>query len=689
MNFKKIIFTIIFLIISVFNILYADENNVDSTTDSITITDNTDDFLDLSMEGDELVIYGAKETTQHIKTITREEIEKTNPTDLKNLLEKSCNLNIISYGIYGSQSTVCMRGLRGERISILMDGVPINSKISGQANLSLIPVSDIEEIQVIKGGSDTKYNLNGAIGGVINIITKKRKETGIKLYSSISNKFYYPDFYYEKPEDSKNVDDDDNKKFSEWYDFFDTQKLNFGLNVGNDIASWDLNMEGTRAYNHCIYKDSSDVKRRREKSEVWDADIASSLRFNLPKYMSLCFSGGYFYANKNTPGKITKEDSGFRTDQNASAAIFYDADMVGHERIDTEVIVNYQYNSLESWSESSEDKLKQDINTVNVINRWGFMAADWLTLRLGGDYTYDYVDTTNLGEHSFFNGGGYLTAEFSILSIAKIIPSVKLIATSKYPVPVPKLGFVFYLGEYFTLKNNYYRTFRLPTCGELYWPKDDMAEGNPDLIPEDGIGGDVILKFNKPKILSAESSVYVNYMKDIIVFQKRDGDVPKAENLDSAYYFGIDNEITSDFSKYVTLTASYSFLITYTITDEITFEDDKRMPYTPIHTFGFGVMFNWNNGNINFLGHYESERYYDEMNTAAKKSDPFFTLDINFSQTIKNVTLFASIKNAFNSQYFLASGYPMAGGSVTLGVKLNYEKKIKKTDENDIDNKIR
>ncbi len=686
MEFKRNLFIkIIIFIIFVPFILHAGENKDDSKTDSISTSDNTDDFSDLVMEGDELVIYGTKETTQQIKTIIKEEIEKTNPVDLKNLLEKSCHLNIKSYGIYGNQSTVKIRGLSGERILILIDGVPINSKISGQVNLSLIPLSNIEEIQIIKGGSDTKYNLSGAIGGIINIITKKKKEPGLKLYSSISNMFYYPDFYYEKSKDKKEADE--KKKFSEWYDFFDTQKLNLGLSFGNEVANWDFNMEGTRAFNHFIYKDSNDVKRRREKNEVWDADITSSLKFNLPQYMSLCFSGGYYFANKNTPGSINYEDSGFRIDQNASASIFYDADLVGHENIDTEVIVNYKYDNLESWSESSENKLIQDINTVNVINRWGFIVTDWLTLRAGGDYTYDYVDTTNLGEHSFFNGGGYLTAEFSILSFAQIIPSVKLIAASKYPVPIPKLGFVFYLGKYFTLKNNYYRTFRLPTCGELYWPEDNMAEGNPDLIPEDGIGGDIILKFYKTKILSAESSVYINYIKDIIVWQKRTGKVPKAENLDKAYYFGIDNEIKSDFSKHVTLIASYSFLLSYALTDDFTFEDDKRMPYNPIHTFGFGVIFSWKNGNINILGHYEGERYTSTLNTT--KLDPFFTLDINFSQTIKHMTLFASIKNALNTQYFLAYGYPMAGGSVTLGIKLTYEKKIKKTDKNDISDEIK
>jgi len=661
--FIKLLIFFLFLLVS-FN-LYADEGK----------NDNTDDYSDLIMEGNDLVIFGTQENSQNMKTIKKEEIEKLNPTDLKDLLKDTCHLNIKSYGIFGSQSTVNVHGMSGERVLILLDGVPLNSKISGQVNLSMIPISNIEEIQIIKGGSDTKYNFSGAIGGVINIITKQNNKPGFKIYSSISNKFYYPNIYYKKPEDD-DPEAEDEKKFSEWYDFFDTQRLTLGLGVGNDIVYWDLNAEGNRAFNHFIYKDSDNINRRRTKNEVWDGNIFTNLKFNLPKYMRLYLSGSYYLANKNTPGSINYENEGKRIDHLATASIYYDADMVGHENIDTEFIVNYKYNNLLTCSSTSETDIHNH-NSVNIINRWGFIITDWVSLKTGGDFDYNYIDTTNMSSISLFNGGGYLTAEFSILKIAQIIPSVKLIVTNKYPVPIPKLGLVFYIGKYFTLKNNFYRTYRLPTCGELYWPKDDMAEGNPDLIPEDGIGGDIILEYYKQGILSAETAVYVNYIKDIIVWETRKNDVPKAENIGKAFYFGIDNEIKSDFSKYVTLTASYSFLLTYALTDDYKFEDDKRMPYTPMHTFGFGIMINWGSGNLNFIGHYESEKFTSTANTT--KLDQHFTLDINFSQKIKFLTIFASVKNAFNSQYFLASGYPMGGGSFTLGVKIDYEGNFNKT----------
>jgi len=664
---------ILLLLTLIFHKPFTEENHKNDFNKNNT-NDPTDDLSDIVMEGNDLIIFGSNENSQDIKTIKKEEIEKLNPADLKTLLQDAFHLNAKSYGTYGNESTITIRGFSGSRILILIDGVSINSKQSGQIDLSLIPVSNIEEIQLIKGGSDTKYNLSGAIGGVINIITKKNNKAGFKIFSSIYNLFYYPNFYY--------IGYGENKKkyFSKIYDFFDTQKLNLGFRIGNNIVYWDLYAEGNRAFNHFIYKDNDDISRRTVDNEIWDASASSSLKFNLPLYMKLYFSGSYFYANKNIPGPMTSTTPGKQIDHLATATIFYDADFVGHEKIDTEFIVNYKYHNLQWYDPETNNS--HNLYTLNTINRWGFLVTGWLTIRTGGDFTYNYLDSNHIGKIHLLDGGFFLTAEFSILSISKIIPSNKLLLTNNYPIPIPKLGLVFYIGKYFILKNNFYRTYRLPSINDLYWPKDSMGEGNPDLNPEDGIGGDIILEFNYPGILSAETSVYINYLKDAIQWQPDSGGVWKPKNIGEAFYFGIDNEIKSDFSKYVTLTTSYSFLLTYVLTEEYNFEDDKRIPYRPMHTLGLGISINWKNGNINLIGHYESERFIAVNNIT--KLNQFFKLDINFSQTIKIVTIFASIKNTFNYLYFLSDQYPMPGGSITLGVKINYEKKFKNKTSNDI-----
>jgi outer membrane receptor for ferrienterochelin and colicins len=57
------------------------------------------------------------------------------------------------------------------RVLILMNGEPFIGRISGQVDLSRIPTSMIERIEVVKGPQSTLYG-SEAMGGVVNVITR-------------------------------------------------------------------------------------------------------------------------------------------------------------------------------------------------------------------------------------------------------------------------------------------------------------------------------------------------------------------------------------------------------------------------------------------------------------------------------------------------------------------------------------
>jgi len=389
--------------------------------------------------------------------------------------------------------------------------------------------------------------------------------------------------------------------------------------------------------------------------------------------MKILLSDDFYAGDKKVPGPINSGNAGKQTEFFNKLTLLFDADFVGTDRIDTELIVNKNYNRLD-WTDSYGRSI-HNLYTVSIINNWGFYIKDWFTLKSGGDFTYSYLDSSDLKLINKFDGGGYLTAEFSIKKTAQIIPSVKLFYFKDYPIAVPKLGAVFYIGDNFILKNNFFRVFKLPALNDLYWQSSAFAEGNPELKNEDGFGSDIILSYTKNKILSAESSVYLTYFIDAIIWQAGSKGVWKPGNIGRAFYFGIDSSVKSLFSEYVKLSISYSFLLTYVLSEGFTFESDKRMPYQPVHNLGFSAEFNWKSGLVLFTGHYSAERYSTTVNVTELK--PYFTFNIDFSQNIKILTLFMSVKNIFNYFYYLVDGYPMPGGSVTLGVKINYEKKFK------------
>ena len=86
-----------------------------------------------------------------------------------------------NFGTPGTNIDYSVRGGRNKHTLVLIDGVPLNdpSGINAGYDLRYLPVSQIESIEVLKGGLSTLYG-TGAAAGVINI---KLKDPGAKPLS--------------------------------------------------------------------------------------------------------------------------------------------------------------------------------------------------------------------------------------------------------------------------------------------------------------------------------------------------------------------------------------------------------------------------------------------------------------------------------------------------------------------------
>jgi vitamin B12 transporter len=75
----------------------------------------------------------------------------------------------------GTVPSIYMRGASSGRTLILIDGMPVGdpSMISNEFDLNLLPLDQIERVEILKGAQSTLYG-SDAIGGVINIITKNK-----------------------------------------------------------------------------------------------------------------------------------------------------------------------------------------------------------------------------------------------------------------------------------------------------------------------------------------------------------------------------------------------------------------------------------------------------------------------------------------------------------------------------------
>ena len=107
-----------------------------------------------------------------LNVITGEEFKTYHYSALDDAFRNIPGVNVVQQGSYGKLSTLSIRGANANQVLILVDGVRVSSPTLGQTDLSDISPDLIDRIEVIRGGQSTLYGAD-AIGGVVNIITKK------------------------------------------------------------------------------------------------------------------------------------------------------------------------------------------------------------------------------------------------------------------------------------------------------------------------------------------------------------------------------------------------------------------------------------------------------------------------------------------------------------------------------------
>ncbi len=110
-----------------------------------------------------------KDIALPLEVVSDDEILRRPVNNIAEALDNKPGISLTRDGIWSTD--VSIRGISKAGVVILVDGNRIETATDLSARLSMIEVSDIERIEVIKGGVSSLYG-TGAIGGVINIFTK-------------------------------------------------------------------------------------------------------------------------------------------------------------------------------------------------------------------------------------------------------------------------------------------------------------------------------------------------------------------------------------------------------------------------------------------------------------------------------------------------------------------------------------
>lgn len=142
-----------------------------------TITHANTSLEDITVTTTNKLPTSIKETSSNVSVITEGEIKEKGYQTVAQAISSVSGITVSHSGGLGQSTSFFMRGSDAGKVLVLLDGMRLNdpSSTDGRAFLDSLTTSNIQQIEIVKGGSSSIWGSN-ASAGVINIITKEAKD---------------------------------------------------------------------------------------------------------------------------------------------------------------------------------------------------------------------------------------------------------------------------------------------------------------------------------------------------------------------------------------------------------------------------------------------------------------------------------------------------------------------------------
>ncbi|SJZ36122.1 TonB-dependent receptor plug domain-containing protein [Selenihalanaerobacter shriftii] len=576
---------------------------------------------EISYTMDELVVIASKhperlsETSVSVEVIDEEEIEKKNAHNVADVLRDVAGVNIRDNGGISGQKTISIRGSSAEQVLVLIDGQPVNSRQNGQIDLSLLPVDQIEKIEVLKGPASAIYGAN-ALGGVVNITTKSGSEEPV---TKVDTKF----------------------------GSFKTREVTLTHRGSKE----NLN------YNLTILKKNSDGHR--ENSEIDQSNIFTKFNYELNNNSDLTMSFKYDDSDRGAPGTINyPTPNAEQLDEDVSSNLQWQRQL---NNIDQKLSVYYNehksiFDNPDRFEYSKHDTKRTGI-TFDQTNYYGEH-----TLTYGLELKKNKINSTDNGKHDNLNKA------FFIQDIWDMNDALKFNFGGRYDNHEmfgsnfsPRMGIVYQISSKLNLHTSVGKAYRTPTFNELYWPYQDFGswgiyEGNPDLDTESITAYETGLRYLNDNF-KGEVNLFKKDADNLINWNEGNDGIKRPYNVDEADIKGVELILTKQLSKNIFTDFNYTYL-------DVRDGKGQRLDYKPYHTANIGLNYNKNEVNVSLSGEFIGSRYYSDGDYILPS---YFIADLKLSKLLtKNAEVSLEINNLFDRNYEVIEEFSMPGRNVMI-----------------------
>ena len=600
---------------------------------------------------------------QAVSVVDSATIRSQGVTTVAEALTLVPGVEITDKGAAGAQLSATIRGSTSNQVLVLVDGVRANDPLTGLADLTRLPLDNVDRIEVVRGGSSSLYG-GDAVGGVINIITKKQPRP---FAFSIENGSYLPQSRVVGLGLSKT------KEGASASDLVDSQKLSFSWGPRVGSASFRMAGGAEQAGNNYTYIDANGDQRQRQNAELLSGDLALGAGLDLPDAtLNLDASGAY--SKKGVPGSEALPSlTAIEDDSSARVALNYNADRFLSDAFTLDATAHAEYASVDYVDSAApaNNGHHKSLTAGTELSQKAYLG-DAFTLVYGSSFSWIGASSNDLGSPTRLTGGAFVEPAMTIGKLV-IRPSLRYDYYSDFSPNAPlggigaAMGASYELADGESLKANLTRTYRVPCFDDLYWPASDGAQGNPSLKPETAYELDVGYERSR-QAFGFSATLYARYAQDVILWEPGSDGIWRPSNYGVAFYPGAELDLHAKLADGLEVTTNYSYLRSFALDGGLGFADDKRLPFTPEHNLKASITGNLAGAAWTLSETFVSPRY---LNTANVAMDPsYFVLDaIVRTHVNKRLSLYLALDNLLGEAYSVVDGYPMPGTKIRTGLE--------------------
>ena len=598
---------------------------------------------------DEVVVTGTRNETdirhlsQTVSVVSRPVIEQSmQPSLLPVLTEQVPGLfvterGVMGYGVSGGAAGgISLRGLSGgsARLMVLIDGHPQYAGIFGH------PISDAyqsllaDRVEVLRGPASVLYGSN-AMGGVINIVTRKMHEDGVRtdLHAGYGS-----------------------------YNTLETE-------LTNRIRKGRFNSVVSGSYNR------TDGHRADMGFEQYGG--YAKLGYDLTDHWNMYADVNVTHFNASYPGPVSAPlvDG----DQRITRGVTSFALSNNYEK--TSGAVSFFYNWGDHWindgytpsaGETSQDgRFNSNDNMMGVSlyqstqffkgNRITF-GFDWF--RYGGKAWTDYVSGEDAGTRSDLvdkhedEVAGYVDFRQDIWSWLTLNAGLRVDHHSRVGTEwVPQAGLAFHLPHAIELKASATKGFRYPILREMYM----FPPQNPDLQPESMWNYEIALSQTLlgGRFRYGVNVFYIDGKNLIVTLPNPNGTGMLNQNSGTIYNSGVELQAAYRINKEWSVDGNYSFL-----------HMENPVIAAPEHKLYAGANFTKGHWSVSTGLQYIAGLYTAVGDSPQQEDFVLWNLRGSF-RICKWFNIWVRGENLLAQKYEINAGYPMPRATVTGGFNIN------------------